>query len=207
MKTLLAAIVLMALMLSAAAEEALPGVPDSANVTDTQTVGSYICHTLEFETGEQAALTLDSKTGAAISLVTFLAAEPDAEAAQDRQRAEDTVLSEYPDALILFGEDADGGAKRMYVISPEFGGAVWVQGDIICRRELNFGAFMRDGRLTMEGALMAMSMYRPEAEFRALELEEDDGRWSYEGEAYIDGREYEFEISASTGRLLEWERD
>lgn len=207
MKTLLVALMLMALTLSAAAGEALPGAPASARVADIQTVGAYVCHTLEFESGEQAALYLDSETGAAVSLTTLLAVEPETDAAQDRQLAEAAVLSEYPDALILFGEDADGGALLLHIISPGLSGAVQVHGDVICRRELTFGAFMREGRLTMDGALAAMSMYRPAAEFRALELEEDDGQWSYEGEALIDGREYEFEISAATGKLLEWERD
>lgn len=207
MKTLLSALMLMALALNVAIGEALPGVPASARLADTKTVGAYVCHTLEFQSGEQAVLTLDSKTGAAVSLTTLLAVEPDAETVQDRQLAEAAVLSEYPDALILFGENADWGAMLLYIISPGLSGTVQVQGDMICRRELTFGAFMREGRLTMEGALAAMSMYRPDAEFQALELEEYDGQWSYEGEAHIDGREYEFEISASTGRLLEWERD
>lgn len=207
MKTLLYALMLMALALNVAIGEALPGVPASARVADTQTVGAYVCHTLEFQSGEHAVLMLDSKTGAAVSLTTLVAVKPDAETSQERRLAEAAVLSEYPDALILFGEDADGGALLLYIISPELSGAVQVQGDMICGRELTFGAFMREGRLTMEGALAAMSMYRPNAEFRALELEEDDGQWSYEGEAYICGHEYEFEISAATGRLLEWERD
>lgn len=207
MKTLLSALIIMALTLSAAVGEALPGVTASARVADTQTAGAYVCHTLEFESGELAALTLDSRTGAGISLITLLAVEPETESAQDRQLAEAAVLNEYPDALILFGEDADGGAMLLHIISPGLSGAVHVHGDIICRRELTFGAFMHEGRLTMEGALTAMSMYRPDAEFRALELEEDDGQWSYEGEACIGGHEYEFEISAVTGKLLEWERD
>ena len=38
-----------------------------------------------------------------------------------------------------------------------------------------------------------------------LELDEDDGLLLYEGEVYIGSSEYEFELSAKTGRLLEWE--
>lgn len=35
----------------------------------------------------------------------------------------------------------------------------------------------------------------------------DDGRWEYEGVLRHDGIEYEFEIDAQTGNLLEWELD
>ena len=33
----------------------------------------------------------------------------------------------------------------------------------------------------------------------------DDGRWSYEGEMIYDGIEYDFEIDAHNGNILEWE--
>ena len=39
-----------------------------------------------------------------------------------------------------------------------------------------------------------------------LDLDRDDGAQWYEGEAELDGRRYEFEMSAS-GRIVEWERD
>ena len=38
-------------------------------------------------------------------------------------------------------------------------------------------------------------------------MDEDDGMLLYEGDAWLDGQEYEFELDARTGRLLEWERD
>ena len=69
------------------------------------------------------------------------------------------------------------------------------------------GEIYRDGMLTMEGALRVLRLHRPEAQFRALELDEDDGVYVYEGEAMIGNVEYEFELSVSSGKLLEWERD
>lgn len=35
----------------------------------------------------------------------------------------------------------------------------------------------------------------------------DDGRWIYEGEIIYNGLEYDFEIDAMTGNILEWEID
>lgn len=35
----------------------------------------------------------------------------------------------------------------------------------------------------------------------------DDGRWLYEGELIYNGLEYDFEIDAMTGNILEWEID
>lgn len=42
---------------------------------------------------------------------------------------------------------------------------------------------------------------------RKLKLDYDDGRPVYEGEIRYKGWEYEFEIDAVTGRVLEWEKD
>ena len=43
--------------------------------------------------------------------------------------------------------------------------------------------------------------------FRELKLDRDDGRTVYEGEMYSDGIQYEFEIDASTGTVLDWDVD
>ena len=37
-----------------------------------------------------------------------------------------------------------------------------------------------------------------------IHLDRDDGRQIYEGEIYYDAMEYEFEIDASTGTVIEW---
>jgi len=39
-----------------------------------------------------------------------------------------------------------------------------------------------------------------------LELDWDDGRLVYEGDAELDGKRYEFEMKADGG-IIEWERD
>lgn len=40
-----------------------------------------------------------------------------------------------------------------------------------------------------------------------MELEKDDGYWRYEGELYYNQREYEFELNAETGEVLEWSEE
>lgn len=40
-----------------------------------------------------------------------------------------------------------------------------------------------------------------------IRSDRDDGRVVYEGEAWYDGYEYEFEIDAARGRITDWERD
>ena len=43
--------------------------------------------------------------------------------------------------------------------------------------------------------------------FTEFKLDRDDGRVTYEGEYRVDWTEYEFEMDAYTGSILEWEAD
>lgn len=40
-----------------------------------------------------------------------------------------------------------------------------------------------------------------------IKLEQDDGRWKYEGDLVYNQREYEFELNAQTGEILEWSEE
>ena len=40
-----------------------------------------------------------------------------------------------------------------------------------------------------------------------IRAERDDGRRIYEGSIWYDRTEYEFEIDAASGRIIEWDRD
>lgn len=42
---------------------------------------------------------------------------------------------------------------------------------------------------------------------RYIKLDRDDGRQVYEGELILDNYEYEFEIDAQSGSILDWDRD
>ena len=46
-----------------------------------------------------------------------------------------------------------------------------------------------------------------EADIYELECEYDDGRLEYEGSLYYGGYEYEFEINAASGVIINWERE
>lgn len=46
-----------------------------------------------------------------------------------------------------------------------------------------------------------------EADIHEIELDDDDGVAVYEGELVYNGYEYEFEIDAESGELLQWEID
>lgn len=189
------------------AQEAL--MPSGAVISNDQTVGEYRVLTLNLPlTGEQLMLTLSTRTDAALSIITEIAAAPaDPSTPQARDAAEAIVLTDYPDARILFANDAENGTKALAVISEALCGEITVGDDIILSRNLTCGSYVQNGYFTMDGALAALKLHRPEAVFQALELDEDDGQYVYEGDAYVSGVEYEFELDARTGKLLEWERD
>ena len=44
-------------------------------------------------------------------------------------------------------------------------------------------------------------------DIKEFEVEEEDGRRIYEGEVCLQEQEYEFEIDAETGTILEWDMD
>ena len=61
--------------------------------------------------------------------------------------------------------------------------------------------------ISMDEARTLVLKKVPGATITKIELDYDDGRKIYEGEAYKDGYEYEFEINASTGKFIKWEQD
>ena len=126
--------------------------------------------------------------------------------AVDRALAEEIMRKAYPGCRILFARD-EGAYKCLGVVSEDFCGTLLVSEAGIHSVSLKEDKMMGGGVLTMAGALEVLRMYRPEAEFRALELDEDDGLLIYEGEALLESQVYEFELDAESAKLLEWERD
>lgn len=62
------------------------------------------------------------------------------------------------------------------------------------------------GALTADAAIEALRKAKGNITILDLDLDRDDGRLEYEGEAELDGRFYDFEMTVE-GRIIEWERD
>lgn len=186
--------------------EVLAMLPEGTVMDKTEVMGSLHLHTASVpDTGEVILLVCSNEK--LIVVETQQAADHDPTApAVTRSRAEELVKQAWQDSRILFSKDVEEG-KLLGVAGNNFCGSVLVADDRLISRSLEVGEIYRDGRLTMDGALKVLTLHRPEAEFYALELDREDGVFIYEGEALIDGVEYEFELDVSSGRLLEWERD
>ena len=63
-----------------------------------------------------------------------------------------------------------------------------------------------EGALTAGEAMALLAEKKGALTIIELELDRDDGRLRYEGEAELDGKRYEFEMTV-TGEIIEWERD
>ena len=57
------------------------------------------------------------------------------------------------------------------------------------------------------GIVLARVPGASESDLVSFGKDYDDGRWIYEGEILYNGLEYDFEIDAQTGNILEWEID
>ena len=161
------------------------------------------------ETGEELILSMQGESASGLR-GEFAGAIDASWQEQSREGAEVALREEYPAAWILRAEGAQvagNPALKLTFICESAAGWVTVLENQVREREILFGAYVQDGRLTMTGARMALLLYRPQAQLTEIELDEDDGLWIYEGEAILDGTEYEFEIHAETAQLLEWERD
>lgn len=198
---------LICLASAAMAEAAQSMLPPQAVLQPVQVLGEIELYAVSIpDTGEELTLT-SMNSSEKLFLQTYRSAESAANGQEvARERAEELVKRDYPECRILFfKEDSDG--KRIGVAADDFCGSIVVDADLIRSRELESGKIFQNGALTLDGALKILKLHRPDAEFRALELDDDDGFRAYEGEALVSGEIYEFKLDASTGKLLEWERD
>ena len=63
-----------------------------------------------------------------------------------------------------------------------------------------------ENALTADKAVARLIQEKGEMTIIELDLDWDDGALRYEGEAEMNGKRYEFEMTAE-GRIIEWERD
>ena len=191
----LCAALLLAMAAFAAAEPVLP--PDALRLEE-RSFGTIRQISLEIpDTGERMALLLDGDDNA-LALVTTVPGTPPATENGDASAA---ARDACPGAIVL-REDGD----RLILAARDWFGTLELRSGRVVSRELKAGCYVNgDGLLSLDGALCAIRLLRPEAEITGIEF--DAGDREYEGEALLDGELYEFEIDAATGRLLEWERD
>ena len=131
---------------------------------------------------------------------------PAADPAQTQ--AEAAVLKEFPSAVINYTLlDYDDGRPEWNIF--------FTDGATIGECELNAETYeirktrtydLTDGVLTADKAVEKLSAEKGALTITEIELDWDDGQLWYEGDAELDGRRYEFEMTAA-GRITEWERD
>lgn len=121
----------------------------------------------------------------------------------------DCIPNAVPVQIVAAKALPEGGFSLAvcWFLTDDASGALYIADDVIIACDLTFGAYRANGLLTEDGARRVLGIFRPDAVVTELELEKDDGLLIYEGEALVNGIEYEFEIDAITPRLLEWERD
>jgi len=181
-------------------------IPENALVDTQHTAGHLQMITLHLDSGEQLEFMWDMQSGKPAAMFTSLAANA-VSSVPDQSIAEDVVQLHYPGTNILSSAEDENGLLKLFVIREDFYGYLQVSADTIVSRNLIFGSFVSEGQLTMEGALAALHLHRPQAQLQAIELDMDDGKFIYEGAALLDAEKFEFELDAFTGKLLEWERD
>ena len=153
--------------------------------------------------GGHWTLQLDA-AGQALSLRSE--AESAENALMSRAEAEAALKIIDATALVVRAEEGSGAAK-LWFVGEAAGWGIFDPAGHLAAGSLTFGQFLINGQLTFAGASQTLSLLRPGAQLDGMEMDEDDGMLLYEGDAWLDGQEYEFELDARTGRLLEWERD
>lgn len=86
-----------------------------------------------------------------------------------------------------------------YTVHPETGA--------VLQRDIKFQPTATATAITPEAAKKIAQDRAPGATLYKFELDREDGRLVYQGELRKDWTEYEFEIDAATGAILEWDVD
>lgn len=61
--------------------------------------------------------------------------------------------------------------------------------------------------ISVSQAKSAVTSRYPDAKITEIELDFEGGKYVYEGEAYLNRREYDFKVDATTGNLIKWKLD
>lgn len=150
-------------------------------------------------------LALSAATAMADSYYYDLTSLPE----NSQQTAEAAAKAHLPQATINYTIlDRDDG-RFEWEIYFSAGGALGV-----CEVDAMTGAVIRTkeytdapaNALTADAAIETLKKAKGNITVLDLDLGRDDGRLEYEGEAELDGRFYDFEMTVG-GQIVEWERD
>lgn len=165
------------------------------------------------ETQERYEVRVDPQSGEVISLESEMRAVRQTGSGKlDEKAVREAVDAAYPGATILQMEERRDDGNDYYAVlfsGEKTYGTLEMDaytGDVL-EREIYFGETFADGMLSAIQAQERVLAYKPDAQIDDVHLEEDDGRYCWEGTARLDGRRYEFSVNAITGDLMEWERD
>ena len=131
-----------------------------------------------------------------------------AQPTDSQKQAEAAVLKAFPSAVIQYALlDYDDGRPEWNLF--------FTDGALIGECEVHAETYeirktrtydMAADTLTADKAVEKLIAEKGALVITDLELDRDDGRLCYEGDAELNGKRYEFEMTAS-GRIVEWERD
>jgi len=113
---------------------------------------------------------------------------------------------------IISEKDEDGWEKTVYFYTIDSYGELTVNAETGETLELDvvmglFTEVIERAVTTVHAARERLYQLKPGAKITELEEDNDDGKQIWEGEALLDGVEYEFEMDALTGLLIEWTVD
>ena len=129
--------------------------------------------------------------------------------AAERERVIAVVQAQMPDAEIDYAvRDRDDGRYEWNVFFRQNGvlGEAKVLEEGFELRKVELFNQSRADSLNAKQAMTKLVLDKGEMTIVDLGLDWDDGRLSYEGEAEMNGKRYEFEITVD-GVVVEWERD
>lgn len=222
-KTMTMILVAAMLMLSASAfalsdaqveKTARAYVPAQAELTKIRMDdGLYEADFVDRSSGIAYDVKVDPQTGKA---VRFEMDSPDRMSALTttltQAQVKEAVQKAYPGATIArYDERIDDGWHEIEVFFHADGvyGTLELNAETgaVLDVDVYFGSYTDGSVLTQDAAIAALTSLKPGAEIVKIELDEDDGRSIWEGDASLDGKHYEFELDAVSGTLIEWERD
>lgn len=162
---------------------------------------------------ESYEVKLDPDTGAVLKVdYENEALRGSASATLTAEAALESVQRVFPDATIASQtseiDDRLNEIKLFFYTDSLFGTMSLnaETGDIL-EYDVSIGSYLSDGQLTLDAAEAQLLALKPGATVTKIELDKDNGRVFWEGDATLDGKRYEFKLDAFTGALVEWERD